>query len=143
MFAIVREPIDPAQLAQSVRDDGCGAVAIFSGVVRERSDDDRPVTGLSYEAYEPMALHDFAAIAREANERFGPCRVAIVHRVGDLAIGEIAVCVAVACGHRAAAFDACEYCIDEVKARAPIWKHERYADGAAGWIENACGHSRS
>lgn len=138
MFGIVREPIDMAALARAVRTDACGAVVTFAGVVRERSDDDRAVTGLAYEAHEAMAVAEFERIAAEVRERFGNCDVTIVHRVGELRIGEIAVGVAAASAHRAEAFDACEYAIDELKARAPIWKKEHYADGAGEWKANEC-----
>lgn len=133
MLAIVREPIDPRALEAAVRTERCGGVVTFLGVVRERSDDGRAVTGLSYEAYDAMALAEFEAIADEARERFGDVRLAIVHRVGELAIGDVAVVVCAASAHRAAAFDACEYAIDALKARAAIWKKERYADGTAEW----------
>jgi len=136
MFAIVREPIDVAALAQRVRTDVCGAVVTFAGVVRQRSDDDRAVSGLSYEAHEEMAVSEFERIASEARNRFGSCEIAVAHRTGDLRIGEVAVAVAVACAHRGQAFDACEYVIDELKARAPIWKKEHYIDGASEWISS-------
>jgi molybdopterin synthase catalytic subunit len=136
MFAIVREPIDVAAIARSVRTDACGAVITFAGVVREMSDDERPVTGLSYEAHEAVAIAEFEKIAGEARERFGPCEIAIAHRTGDLQVGEISVAVAVAAPHRGAAFDACEYAIDELKRRAPIWKKEHYARGGSEWRTN-------
>jgi len=138
MFAVVRDAIDVDALTNGVRTDACGAVVTFVGVVRERSDDDRSVTGLSYEAHETMAVAVFEAIAREARERFGMCEISVVHRVGDLNIGAVAVAVAVASAHRSAAFDACEYVIDELKARAPIWKQEYYVDGTREWIANDC-----
>lgn len=138
MFAVVSGPIDMHMLAGGVRTDACGAVVTFAGVVRERSDDDRPVTGLSYEAHVEMAAAEFERIAAEARERFGPCEIAVLHRIGDLRIGDIAVGVAVASAHRALAFDACEYTIDELKSRAPIWKKEHYADGTGEWKENDC-----
>lgn len=138
MFELSTQPIDLAVLERRVRTDACGAVVTFAGVVRERSDDERFVTGLSYEAHEAMALAEFARIAGEARERFGPCEIAVVHRTGDLRIGEVAVAVVVASAHRGAAFDACEYVIDELKQRAPIWKKEQYADGGDGvWKQNA------
>lgn len=145
MFAVIREPIDVSALAQRVRTDVCGAVVTFAGVVREWSDDERRVNGLSYEAHETMAKAEFERIAGEARERFGPCEIAVTHRVGELQIGEVAVAVAVASPHRAQAFDACEYVIDELKARAPVWKKEHYVDGSGEWIANDCtsaSHSR-
>jgi molybdopterin synthase catalytic subunit len=136
MFAIVRDPIDVAALAQSVQTDACGAVITFAGVVRENSDDGRPVTGLSYEAHDAMAAAEFERIAGEARRRFGVCEIAIAHRTGHLKVGEVSVVVAVAAPHRGAAFDACEYAIDELKRRAPIWKKEHYAHGDSEWRAN-------
>jgi molybdopterin synthase catalytic subunit len=139
MFEITSQPIDVAALEGSVRTGSCGGVVTFAGIVRERSDDDRPVTGLSYEAHEAMALEEFKRIADEARERFGPCRIAVTHRIGDLRIGDVAVAVVVASAHRGTAFDACEYVIDELKRRAPIWKKEHYADGGDSvWKSNDC-----
>lgn len=136
MFAVVREPIDVASIAHGVRSDTCGAVVTFAGVVRERSDDDRDVTGLSYEAHESMAREEFERIAAEAQERFGLCEIAIVHRIGELKVGDVSVAVAVAAAHRSAAFGACEYAIDELKRRAPIWKKEHYVRGESEWRRN-------
>lgn len=138
MFAITREPIDPRAVEATVWSPSCGGIVTFGGVVRERSDDDRAVIGLAYEAYDALAIAEFEVIANEARERFGDVRVAIVHRVGELAIGETAVVVSVASAHRAQAFDACEYAIDELKRRAPIWKKERYVDGHDEWRSNIC-----
>jgi molybdopterin synthase catalytic subunit len=134
--AIVRECIDPRALEDAVRTDECGGIVTFLGVVRERAQDDRPVTGLSYEAHESMALDVFAAIGEELRARFPKIQLRIVHRVGELRIGEIAVAVCAAAPHRGEAFDACEYAIEQLKARAPIWKKEHYTDGAGEWIEN-------
>jgi molybdopterin synthase catalytic subunit len=125
-------------LTAAVRDDVFGAVVSFLGIVRERADDGRLVHGLEYEAYDAMALAEFETIAGEAYQRFGDVRLAIVHRTGYLKVGEIAVAVVVGSPHRGAAFDACEYAIDEVKSRAPIWKKELYADGDERWKSNAC-----
>ena len=136
MFAIVRDPIDVAAIANAVRTDASGAVITFAGVVRESSDDDRPVTGLSYEAHDTMAVAEFERIAEEARRRFGACEIAIAHRTGELHVGEVSVVVAVAAPHRGAAFDACEYAIDELKRRAPIWKKEHYARGDSEWRTN-------
>ena len=108
----------------------------FLGVVRNDAHDGRAVVGLSYEAYESMACAEFEAIDAQARERFGDVRLWIAHAVGDLAVGEVAVAVAVAAQHRAAAFDACRFAIDRLKARAPIWKKERYVDGEARWRAN-------
>lgn len=139
MYEITSQAIDVAALERRVRTDARGGIVTFSGVVRERSDDGRPVTGLSYEAHEDMARAEFARIADEARERFGPCEIAVAHRIGDLRIGEVAVAVVVASVHRGAAFRACEYVIDELKRRAAIWKKEHYVDGGDSiWKQNAC-----
>ena len=135
LVALVQAPIDPAPLIAAVRTDECGAVALFLGVVREQHDG-RHVSGLSYEAYPSMALDEMRTIAREASARFGPCRVAIVHRTGDLPVGETSVAVAVATAHRSEAFAACEYAISELKRRVEIWKKEHYVDGDASWVDN-------
>ena len=138
LFAIVRDRIDPRTLEGAVWSDACGGVARFLGVVRNRAHDGRSVSGLSYEAHEAMALAEFAAIAHEAGERYPGVRLGIVHRIGDLRIGEIAVAVCAASAHRAQAFDACRYAIDELKSRAPIWKKEHYTDGTGDWVANEC-----
>ncbi|TAM75996.1 molybdenum cofactor biosynthesis protein MoaE [bacterium] len=136
------EPLDAAALAESVRSDACGAVVTMVGVVRRTSDDGRPVSGMEYEAYDEMALRELRAIAGEACRRWPACHVAIAHRVGSLRIGEASVVVTVGAPHRGEAFDACEYCIDELKARVEVWKREHYADGGdARWLEN-CTHQR-
>ena len=132
MYRIVREPIDPRAL-EAVAGDREGGIVTFCGVVRERSDDGKPVKSLRYEAFEPMAIREFEFIAAEARDRFGDVRMAIVHRVGELEVGEISVAVVAAAEHRGNAFDACRYAIDELKRRAPIWKQERYGDGEARW----------
>jgi molybdopterin synthase catalytic subunit len=116
-----------------------GAVVTFLGIVRDRSDDGRAVLGLSYEAFEPMACGEFETIDAEARRHFGDVALWIAHAVGDLAVGDVAVAVAAAAEHRAAAFDACRYAIDQLKRRAPIWKKERYADGGAEWRANETG----
>jgi molybdopterin synthase catalytic subunit len=135
VFAIVREPIEPRRLEEAIRTGDGGAVT-FVGIVRGRAEDGRAVRGLSYEAFEPLATAEFATIADEARERFGDVAVTIVHRIGELQVGEISVAVVAAAAHRDAAFDAGRYAIDELKRRAPIWKKERYADGSARWREN-------
>ncbi len=138
LFAIIRDPIDPRALEAAVATPACGGLATFLGVVRETAHDGREVTGLAYEAHEAMALAEFAAIAHEVSERYPGVRVGIVHRIGELGIGEIAVAVCAAAPHRAQAFDACRYAIDQLKARAPIWKKEHYTDGTGDWVANEC-----
>ncbi len=136
MFAITRDAIDPRAVEAAVQRDENGGVVTFLGVVRRRASDGREVNGLSYEAYEEMAIVEFERIAEEARERFGAVQLAIVHRVGDSRIGDISVAVTAASVHRGVAFDACEYAIDELKRRAPIWKKEQYVDGEESWVRN-------
>jgi len=124
VFEIVSGPIDVQRLIEHVRSDDCGAVVTFLGVVRQRADDGRAVDGLSYEAYPPMAIVEMERIGSEVHGRFVPCNIAITHRVGALRIGEASVAIAVGAPHRGAAFDACEYAIDALKARVEVWKKE-------------------
>jgi molybdopterin synthase catalytic subunit len=137
LACLVDREIDVAAVEAAVCCDGCGGIVTFLGVVRDRADDGAAVSGLVYEAFEPMAIAEFEAIATEVRERFGALRVAIVHRLGTLAVGDVAVAIAVSAEHRGVAFEACEYAIDELKRRAEIWKKERYADGSERWKPNA------
>ncbi|MFY9781495.1 MAG: molybdenum cofactor biosynthesis protein MoaE [Candidatus Baltobacteraceae bacterium] len=137
LYAIADDPLDLPALIERVRTEACGAVVAFLGVVRAASGDGRPVEGLSYEAHPELALAELRAIGAEAERAFGGVRVAIAHRTGSLRIGEASVAVAVAAAHRGAAFDACEFAIDELKKRVPIWKKEHYTGGEARWRENA------
>jgi molybdopterin synthase catalytic subunit len=140
-FAITREAIDTAALRASLENRGCGASVCFEGWVRNHSGG-RAVLGLEYDVFEALARREGERIVAEARERFGIAEAACVHRVGALGLGDCAVWVGVASGHRAAAFEACRYIIDEVKARVPIWKKELFADGDAEWVEcAACSHA--
>ena len=109
----------------------CGAVVSFVGAVREQNHG-KPVVRLEYEAYEPMALRIFEQIERAAADRW-KARVCIHHRTGTLAPGELSVVIAAAAPHRADAFDACRYAIEQLKTDAPIWKRESYPDGTE-WV---------
>lgn len=137
MIALQPEPIDLGALIDAVRDDAHGGICTFLGTTRETSPGDpRPVVALEYEAYSEMVLRDFTAIAEEAQARFGPLQIAIVHRTGAVALGEASVAVAVGAPHRRAAFEACAYAVDTLKARTPIWKREIYRDGDGAWVAN-------
>jgi molybdopterin synthase catalytic subunit/molybdopterin converting factor small subunit len=143
------EPFPDALLVELRRDVSSradGAVVVFLGQTRETPGTPamgqasaaagligRQVQALAYEAFETMALSILGAIADEIEARFGVRRLAILHRTGEVPLGEASVCIAAAAEHRAAAFDACRYAIDELKARAPIWKQERFVDGEV-WI---------
>ncbi|MGH9790915.1 MAG: molybdenum cofactor biosynthesis protein MoaE [Candidatus Acidiferrales bacterium] len=132
---LVREPIRAAELVAAVKTPGAGAVVVFDGIVRDNSKG-RATLYLEYEAYEPMALRTLREIAAEMRQRFAVDRVALVHRLGRLEIGESSVLIAVSAAHRAAAFEACRFAIEAVKRSAPIWKKEYFSDGAV-WVEGA------
>ncbi|WP_147651826.1 molybdenum cofactor biosynthesis protein MoaE [Vulcaniibacterium gelatinicum] len=132
-FTLAPTPFDTATLRAELLDARVGAYASFEGWVRDHNEG-RSVRGLRYEAYARLAEAEGERIMEEALARFDILDARCVHRVGDLARGELAVWVGVTAAHRKAAFAACRWIIDEVKARVPIWKHERYADGEAGWL---------
>lgn len=132
-LALVDAPIDLAALERRVARPGAGAICHFLGVVRDHNLG-REVDHLVYEAYPPMALAALSEIDAEIRQRWPEARAAVAHRLGRLEIGEASVAVAVSSPHRAEAFAACRYAIDELKARVPIWKKEVWADGAS-WIE--------
>ena len=129
---LIREPIDTAALAASVSGVANGAVCTFVGQVRNVSRG-KKVAYLEYEAYEPMALKMLARIAQEASEKWS-VQAVIEHRLGRIELGEPSVVVCVGSPHRAAAFEACRWCIDTLKENVPIWKKEVCPDGAF-WIE--------
>jgi molybdopterin synthase catalytic subunit len=132
--AVVREPIDPTEVLSRVGDDEDGAAVLFLGVVRNHADEGS-VNGITYEAYEEMAGPVLSEIAAEAAGRLGTDRIAVVHRVGQLAVGEVSVAIAASSPHRAESFDASRYVIEEIKKRLPMWKKEHYTDGRDGWVE--------
>jgi molybdopterin synthase catalytic subunit len=133
MFRLTRDPIDSDALTQSVQRSDCGGVVLFLGTVRDLTGDVR-TEFLVYEAYAPMAEAKLAEIEADVRSRWPVGDVAIVHRLGRLEIGDVAVAVAVSCPHRAQAFDACRHAIDRVKELVPIWKKENAPDGRADWV---------
>jgi molybdopterin synthase catalytic subunit len=133
MFQFTRTPIASEQLRISLADPACGGYAAFEGWVRDSNDGQR-VRGLEYEAFEALGMREGERIIAEASARFGVAHAACVHRIGALAVGELAVWVGVSAAHRDEAFRACRYIIDEVKHRLPIWKKEHYLNGDSGWV---------
>ncbi|HXA55827.1 MAG TPA: molybdopterin converting factor subunit 1, partial [Candidatus Acidoferrum sp.] len=119
IFGLVREPIDKHKIAESLKAPEDGALVVFDGFVRN-SFKGRQTLYLEYEAYEQMALEKIREIGAQMHQRYAIRRVAIVHRLGRLEIGETSVLIAVASAHRAAAFDACRYAIDTLKRTVPI-----------------------
>lgn len=121
------------EAADAVADPAAGAVCIFTGTVRDRSEAG-DVTGLTYEAWVDLAEARLRELADEISERWPVRRVAILHRVGALAIGETSVIVAVSAPHRAEAFEACRHGIERLKQDVPIWKKEGLVTGEAHWV---------
>ena len=132
-FAFSAGSLDAAALQQTLTDPSCGGYVAFEGWVRNFNEG-RAVHRLEYEAFEALALREGERIVAEACTRFGVVNARCVHRIGDLALGELAVWVGVAAPHRDEAFRACRWIIDEVKHRVPIWKKEHYVDGDSGWV---------
>ena len=132
-FRFSHEPVDIAKLRAELQDPACGGYCSFEGWVRNHNEG-QDVARLEYEAFEPLAIKEGERILATAMSRFGVLHAACVHRIGDLALGELAVWVGVSSPHRDEAFLACRYIIDEVKHRVPIWKKEHYRDGDSGWV---------
>ena len=135
-FKLSDAPIRIDPLRDSLRSQTAGAFASFEGWVRDHNEG-RAVQGLHYEAYAALAETEGERIVEEAMRKFDIVDARCVHRIGELRIGELAVWVGVSAAHRGAAFDACRHIIDEVKSRVPIWKHEQYREGDAGWLHRA------
>ena len=132
LIAVRESELSVDEVRAAVADPAAGGIALFAGAVRD-SDHDRGVSGLSYSAH-PSAVDELRRVAEVIAEKYPVIGIAAVHRVGDLAIGDLAVVLAVSCAHRAEAFDACRDLIDILKASVPIWKHQRFDDGTAEWV---------
>jgi molybdopterin synthase catalytic subunit len=133
IFLLVREPIRPREIIEGLKAPEDGALVVFDGFVRNNFKGSKTLY-LEYEAYEPMAYAKMREIGGEIRAKFSIRRLAIVHRLGRLEIGETSVWIAVSSAHRGAAFDACRYAIDTLKRAVPIWKKEHFAAGAV-WAE--------
>ena len=133
---ITQDIIDPQDVLAQVGSAADGAAILFLGTVREQNDG-QAVTGMRYDVFTEMAERVLRVIGEEAAARAGSDRIAIVHRTGDLAIGEVSVAIAVSSPHRAEAFDAARFVIEQIKQRLPVWKREHYADGASQWLAGA------
>ena len=142
MLVDLRETaISAEEVIAAVSHERAGAIVPFLGVVRSRNEG-RDVTRLDYEAYAPMAIAEMRRVAEEIIAREPGVRLAVIHRVGSLTVGDIAVACAASAEHRGEAFRAAEALIDGIKARAPIWKREYGEDGAVwvGWVDARCEH---
>jgi molybdopterin synthase catalytic subunit len=135
MIRLTRTAIDVADLLAGLVDPGLGGTAIFVGSVR-RGSDDGAVVAIEYSAYEEMAEAELERILREGSDRWPVCRIDVRHRLGRIPTGEASIAVAAAAPHRAEAFDACRYVVEEIKKRLPIWKKEIHEDGSASWRGN-------
>lgn len=134
MADLTRGPIAVERLlAEAARPD-CGAIVLFLGTTRDHHDG-RRVVRLAYEAYEPMARAALERLETEAVSRAGAACCRIVHRLGDVPIGEASVAVVVSAAHRAPAFEACRRAMDDLKRTVPIWKQEFFAEGDPEWVE--------
>ena len=133
MISLTHSPIDYHALTESVRSPQSGAVVLFLGTVRELTGGRRTVA-LDYEGYAEMAEAKLAQLEAVARSRWPIDRVAIIHRLGHLELGEISVAVAVSCPHRKQAFEAGQFLIDELKVSVPIWKQENWDDGTKEWV---------
>jgi molybdopterin synthase catalytic subunit len=138
MAYLTDRPIDPATLLAEARRDGDGGLALFVGVVRDENEG-RAVARLEYEAYGEMAEREMEALAARLEREHAGARVLMRHRVGALAVGDVAVAVVASAPHRGEAFAACRQAIEEIKAKVPIFKHEFAPDGSAVWVE-PCAH---
>jgi molybdopterin synthase catalytic subunit len=130
---LTADALDPAEAMRFVEDPAAGGTVLFSGTVRDHSDAGA-VTGLEYEAWEDRGRAVMEDLGRELFERWPLRRVALWHRFGALAIGEVSVIVCVSAGHRVEAFEAARHGIERIKADVPIWKKEHLPDGEAHWV---------
>jgi molybdopterin synthase catalytic subunit len=128
-------PLSVDEVRAAVADPAAGGVALFLGVVRDH-DHGRGVTKLSYSVH-PTAPGELRRVAEKVAASFDVRALAVVHRVGDLAVGDLAVVAAAACAHRGQAFEACRMLIDEVKSTVPIWKHQQFTSGDSEWVNSA------
>ena len=130
---ITSEPIGADSVLPLVESSQHGAALVFLGIVRDHNEG-RAVTGVHYEAYAAMAERTLNEILEEAGAKVAPAHIAAVHRTGELAVGDVSIAIAVSTPHRAQAFEACRYVIEEVKQRLAVWKQERYVTGDSGWL---------
>lgn len=133
---VTTDPLDVAEAIAAVADPAAGGTCVFLGTVRDHSDAGT-VTGITYEAWEELALARLAELGEELFARWPLRRVALWHRCGELGVGEVSVVVACSAGHRAEAFEACRHGIERLKRDVPIWKKEHLAEGEARWIMGA------
>ncbi|OHB67738.1 MAG: hypothetical protein A2V70_05990 [Planctomycetes bacterium RBG_13_63_9] len=133
MIELTHNAIEPAAVLQAARCPAAGAVVLFLGTVREMTDG-RKTDSLEYEAYREMAEQQLAKLEGEARQRWSLSQCVVVHRVGQLPVGEISVAIAASAAHRGGAFEAAQWLIDRIKEVVPIWKKEHYGNGTGDWV---------
>ena len=133
LVRVTPDPLDPSEAVAFVGDPGSGGTCVFAGTVRDRSDAG-VVTGLRYEAWDELAVKRLEELAAEMLEKWPVRKVVLLHRTGELAVGEVSVVVACSAPHRAEAFEACRYGIERLKEDVPIWKKELLASGESHWV---------
>ena len=139
LIAVRDTALSVDEVRAAIADPTAGGEVLFVGTVRD-NDAARGVTGLSYSAH-PSAADELRRVAESIAAKYPDAiALAAVHRVGDLAVGDLAVVVGVSCSHRAEAFHACHALIDELKASVPVWKHQRFTDGTDEWVEIGRAH---
>lgn len=135
-FALLDKPINDRRLKLALLNDQSGALATFEGWVRNHNNA-RPVTKLTYYGYEKLAINQGEKLITQAKQQFDIINAVAIHRIGDLAIGDMAVWIGVTAHHRYPAFDACRWLLDALKADIPVWKQEFYADSEESlWLSN-------
>jgi molybdopterin synthase catalytic subunit len=134
MAYLTRSPISLDALLAEVASPACGGTCVFLGTVRD-GPDESGVTAIEYSAYEEMVEAEFGRLLADAGTRWPEARIAVRHRLGEIPVGEASIAIAAAAPHRAEAFEACRYVIEEVKRRIPVWKKERRSDGTEVWVD--------
>jgi len=131
---LTRTPISLDSLLTEVAHGDCGGTCVFLGTVRN-GPDEQGVTAIEYSAYEEMVEAEFDRLLTDARARWPDARIAVRHRLGTIPVGEASIAIAAAAPHRAQAFEACRYVIEEVKRRVPVWKKELRVDGSEVWVD--------
>ena len=132
-ISITDSPIDYNALTESVRDIRCGSVILFLGTVREFTGE-KKTNSLEYEAYHEMAISEMQRIIEKAQQQWPIEKISIIHRVGHLELGEIAIGIAISTPHRKEGFEAAQYLMSQIKETVPIWKKENWTDGSTDWV---------
>ena len=134
MTYLTRQPLSIDQLIADVSSPACGGTCVFLGTVRNGVEEEG-VKAIEYSAYEDMVEVEFGRLVAEARARWPDARIAVRHRLGTIPAGEASIAIAAAAPHRAQAFDACRFVIEEVKRRIPVWKKELHLDGTEVWVD--------